>query len=91
MTAVTVVDDTTLEVTGTLLTATDSVDCNMLGVTGTGVSSNSDTTVTCTFEKGVPVTDSPVTLTLIFHTTTGSIENTALTGDVTVTKPVGTP
>ena len=92
VTSVTVVDDTTLTFAGTLLSAADGgIDCNLLGVTGTGVSSNSDTTVTCTFEKGVPAANNPAVPTLVFHTTAGSLEDTALTGGATITKSVGRP
>ena len=91
VTAITVIDDTTLEFSVTLLIASDSIDCNMLGVTGSGVSSNGSTTVTCTFDKGVPGTDNPVTPALVFITTSGDLEDTALPGDATVTNPIGTP
>jgi len=64
---ITLLDSTTLEFTGTgLVDTADSINCNMLGVTGTGVSSDSGTKVTCTFAKGVPATDSDVTPTLVF-------------------------
>jgi hypothetical protein len=39
---------------------------------------------------GVPLSDDPVIPTLVFHTTADSLENTALTGDVTFTKAAGT-
>ena len=46
----------------------------MLGVTGTGVLSSS-AEVTCTFEKGVPATETAVTPLITF--VTGTNENTA--------------
>lgn len=67
----------------------DSVDCNMLGVTGTGVVSGTDTIVTCTFAQGVPTSDSPVTPTLVFVTESSGTESTALTGSQTITNTAG--
>lgn len=61
----------------------------MLGVTGTGVLSVGDTVVTCTFDKGVPVSDAAVTPTLVFVSNTGANEATALTGSQTVTNTAG--
>ena len=60
----------------------------MLGVTGTGVSSDSDTKVTCTFDKGIPATDSEVTPTLVFVNTAAATEDTALTGSQTISNPL---
>lgn len=63
----------------------------MLGYTGTGVSSDADTKVTCTFPKGVPATDTGVSPTVMFNTTAGSLSKTALTGGQTINNPMGTP
>ena len=85
----TLLDSTTLEFTGTNLIATsDSINCNMMGVTGTGVSSDADTKVTCTFDKGVPATDSEVTPTLVFVVAADDTEDTALTGGQTIINPL---
>ena len=86
--AISLIDSTTLEFTGiNLVDTADSINCNMMGVTGTGVSSDSQTKVTCTFDKGVPATDAEVTPTLVFVVTDTS-EDTALTGDQTISNPL---
>lgn len=61
----------------------------MLGVTGTGVVSGTDTIVTCTFAQGVPTSDSPITPTLVFVTESSGTESTALTGSQTITNTAG--
>ena len=83
-------DKDALTVTGTTFdTAATSIDCTMLGVTGTGVASDA-TSVVCTFTTGVPITDTAVSPSIVFKTSTDGTENTAITGGITITNAAGT-
>lgn len=73
--SITLTDATSLAFVGSnFYTSADSSSCEMLGVTGT-VSVASLTEATCTFEKGVPATDTAVSPSLTF--VTGTDQDTA--------------
>lgn len=60
-------------------------------MTGTGVLSGDSTQVTCTFDKGVPVSATDVSPKLIFANTSAKTEDTALnSSSITISNPLGT-
>ena len=64
--AISLTDASTLTITGTNFdTEVNSIDCNMNGVFATGAV-DSETQVTCTFSKGVPLTTSETSPSLVF-------------------------